>query len=168
MAKKKKGMSPTQKVEVAVGITAAAVAAAGTYFLYGSKHASKNRQKVKSWALKAKAEVLDTLEDAKHMSKEEYDQLIEQVAAAYQSAKNNASKADIVAFKREMKEHWSEIEKAGKKVAAQASKAVTKSAKKTAKKTTKKATKKTTKKATKKTAKKTAKKSAKKSTKTKS
>ncbi len=169
MAKKKKGMSPTQKVEVAVGITAAAVAAAGTYFLYGSKNANKNRQKVKSWALKAKAEVLNTLEEAKHMSKEEYEQLIEQVAAAYQSAKNNASRADISAFKKEMKEHWEHIEKAGQKVAKQASQAVQKNAKKTAKKTTKKAAKKTTKKSakkgTKKTTKKTAKKAAKKTAK---
>ena len=38
------------------------MAAAGTYFLYGSKDAKKNRKAVKSWALKAKAEVLEALE----------------------------------------------------------------------------------------------------------
>lgn len=162
---KKKNLSSAQKVEIAVGITAAAVAAAGTYFLYGSKNASKNRQKVKSWMLKAKAEVLDTLEEAQHMTKEEYDQLIEQVSAAYQSAKNNASKADITAFKKEMKEHWEHIEKAGKKMAKKTATTVKKRA---TKKAPKKAANKTAKKSTKKAAKKTAKKATKKATKKKS
>ena len=165
--KKNKGLSPTQKVEIAVGITAAAVAAAGTYFLYGSKDASKNRQKVKSWALKAKAEVLDTLEQAKHMTKEEYEQLIEQVATAYQSAKNNASKADIAAFKKEMKDYWGHIEQAGKKVSTKAASVAggksTQSSKGTSKKTTKKAGKKSTKKSAKKSSKGTSKKTTKKS-----
>lgn len=162
---KKKNLSSAQKVEIAVGITAAAVAAAGTYFLYGSKNAAKNRQKVKSWMLKAKAEVLDTLEEAQHMTKDEYDQLIEQVSAAYQSAKHNASKADIVAFKKEMKEHWEHIEKAGKKMAKKTATTVKKRA---TKKAPKKAAKKTAKKSTKKAAKKTAKKATKKATKKKS
>lgn len=156
--KSKQTLSATQKVEIAVGLTAAAVAAAGTYFLYGSKDAAKNRKKVKSWMLNAKAEVLSTLEKAQHMSKAEYEQLIESVAATYSSMKD-ASKGDVSAFKKEMKEYWGEIEKKGKKMAAgavatavkkatkkTAKKAVKKTAKKTAKKTTKKVTKKTTKK----------------------
>lgn len=158
--KKKKEISPTQKVEIAVGITAAAVAAAGAYFLYGSKHAEQNRKKVKSWMLKAKAEVLDTLEKAQHMSKEEYEQLIEGVAVTYSSMKD-ASKGDINAFKNEMKDYWQHIEKKGKKMAMEAvKKAAKKTTKKAAKKATKKAAKKTTKKAAKKTAKKTTKKKA--------
>jgi len=161
--KSKNILSPTQKVEIAVGLTAAAVAAAGTYFLYGSKDAAKNRKKVKSWMLNAKGEVLSTLEKAQHMSKAEYEQLIEGVAATYSSMKD-ASKGDMAAFKKEMKEYWGEIEKKGKKMAASAvASAVKKTAKKTAKKATKKASKTTTKvakKAAKKTTKKVAKKAA--------
>jgi len=154
--KSKNSLSPTQKVEIAVGLTAAAVAAAGAYFLYGSKDAEKNRKKVKSWMLNAKAEVLSTLEKAQHMSKEEYEQLIEGVAATYASMKD-ASKGDVAAFKKEMKDYWQHIEKKGKKMAASAvAKAVKKTAKKTAKTSAKKASK------TKKTAKKTTKKSTKK------
>lgn len=143
MAKKKKNeMSSAQKLSVGVGLTAAAVAAAGTYFLYGSKNAAKNRKTVKSWMLKAKADVLEKLEDAKEMSREEYEELIASVAGAYAGLKT-ASKVDIKEFKNEMLDHWKEIEKTAKTKKA----AVKKSAKKTsAKKAAKKATKKTAKK----------------------
>ena len=146
MAKKtKKELSPAQKVEIGVGLTAAAVAAAGAYFLYGSKNASKNRKTVKSWALKAKAEVLEKLEDAKNMSKEEYEDVINAVAATYSSLKG-ASRADINSFKSEMKDHWKNIEKSVMKPKKAIKKPAKKAVKKVVKKTAKKATKKTAKK----------------------
>ena len=112
MAAKKQAplLSDTQKIGLGVGLTAAAVAAAGTFFLYGSKGASKNRKAVKSWALKAKAEVLEKLETAKQMSQEEYEQLIDTVGGVYSQVKE-ASKVDISGFKKEMKEYWNKIEK---------------------------------------------------------
>ena len=64
MAKKQTDISNAQKLGIGVGLTTAAVAAVGAYFLYGSKDAPKNRKKVKSWALKAKGEVLEVLEKA--------------------------------------------------------------------------------------------------------
>lgn len=114
MATKKKVAAPKitkgQAVGLGVGLTAAAVAAAGAYFLYGSKSAAKNRKAVKSWTLKAKAEVLEKLEEAQNMSQEEYLALIDGVAAAYQGVKS-ASKTDLSTFKKEMKEHWTGIVK---------------------------------------------------------
>ena len=153
--KKKKELSSVEKFGIGIGLTTAAVAAAGTYFLYGSKNASSNRKKVKSWMLKAKAEVLEKLEDAKHMTQDEYEELINSVAGTYAGLKN-ASQADIREFKKEMKEHWKDIEKSAKPV----KKAVKKAAKKAVKKvkSVKKAAKKTTKKTAKKAAKKTTKK----------
>lgn len=147
MAKKKKTTNKsnhaTRNVGIGVGITAAAAAAAGAYFLYGSKNAKANRAKVKSWMLKAKGEVLEALEYAEEMSKEEYEELIEKIAATYATVQS-ATKKDIADFKREMKDHWKKIEKeakpAAKKVAKQAKKTAKKVAKK-AKKTAKKASK---------------------------
>ncbi len=110
---KKAELTATQNVRIGIGLTAAAVAAAGTYFLYGSKNAVKNRKAVKSWMLKAKAEVLERLEDAKEMSKEEYEELINNVATKFSELKT-ASKVDIKGFKDEMKEHWKAIEKSAK------------------------------------------------------
>jgi hypothetical protein len=133
-AAKKPTLTDNQKISIGVGLTAAAVAAAGTFFLYGSKGASKNRKAVKSWALKAKAEVLEKLETAKEMSADEYMLLIDTVGGMYAQAKD-ASKGDIATFKKEMKEHWNKIaktaapkKKAVKKAVAKVVKEVTKAA----------------------------------------
>ncbi len=135
--KKSNGEKPmltdNQKISIGVGLTAAAVAAAGTFFLYGSKGASKNRKAVKSWMLKAKAEVLEKLETAKEMSADEYMQLIDTVGGTYAQIKD-ASKVDIASFKTEMKDHWNKIAK----TAAPKKKAVKKAVAKVVKEVTKK------------------------------
>lgn len=140
MANKSEGKKPTAKnnhvVAAGVGLGAAAVAAAGAFFLYGSKNAAKNRKQVKSWALKAKADVLEKLEDAQEMTEKEYTDLIKSVSGAYAGAKN-ASKKDIMEFSKEMKDHWKSIEKA----AAPLKKTATKEVKKVAKKVEKAAAK---------------------------
>ena len=107
---KKTGLSNKQAIGLGLGITAAVAAAAGGYFLYGSKNAAKNRKVVKSWALKAKADVLEVMEKAKNMTQEEYEQVIETVVAGYAAAKS-ASKNELADFKKEMKEHWKGIAK---------------------------------------------------------
>lgn len=121
----KKTATPKAKssaVGIGIGLSTAAVAAASAYFLYGSKSAAKNRKVVKSWALKAKAEVLEKLEDAQEMTQAEYDQLIKSVSGAYTGAKN-ASKKDIMEFSKEMKDHWKSIEKAAAPLKKDAKKA---------------------------------------------
>ncbi len=150
---KKLAAKKTSAAAVGVGLGAAAVAAAGAFFLYGSKNAAKNRKQVKSWALKAKAEVLEKLEDAEEMTEKQYADLIKSVSGAYAGAKN-ASKKDILEFSKEMKDHWKQIEKAAaplKKTAKTASKTVKKEAKAAVKdvKTTAKKVAKTAKKAVK-------------------
>lgn len=132
--KKPAALSDSQKLGLGVGLTAAAVAAAGTFFLYGSKSASKNRKAVKSWMLKAKAEVLEGLETAQQMSQADYDRLIDTVGMAYAGVQA-ASKTDINAFKKEMKEHWQKIAKSAAPKKKVAKKAAAKTVKTVAKKT---------------------------------
>lgn len=139
MAKKdKKGISKGQAIGLGVGLTAAAAALAGTYFLYGSKNASKNRKAVKSWALKAKADVLEVIEKAETMTKEEFEQAVATIGAGYVAAKQ-MTEGDLRAFQKEMMTHWKDLTKtlSPKKKPA---KKVTKPApaKKVVKKTTKK------------------------------
>lgn len=143
--KKQKGLTNTEKMSIGVGLTAAAVAAAGAYFLAGSKNAAKNRKVVKSWVLKAKAEVLEGLEKAQQMSQAEYEALVETVGTAYAQAQA-VSKADISGFKKEMKDQWQKIARSAapkkksvkKAMATKAAAAVTKVATKAvAKKVTK-------------------------------
>lgn len=126
---KETGLTNKQAIGLGLGITAAVAAAAGSFFLYGSKNAAKNRKLVKSWALKAKAEVLEGLETAKNMSQEEYEQLIEAVAGTYMTAKA-ASKTELADFKKEMKDHWKVIAKTAAPKKAAAKKAVKKAVKK--------------------------------------
>lgn len=158
MAKKKatKKSSDTKKVGIGIGLTAAAVSAAGAYFLYGSKQATKNRKKIKSWALKAKGEVLESLEKAESITEEEYKELVESAIGAYGTLKS-ATKGEVKDFQREMAGHWDTLQKSKviKKIAAvpkkvKSRKAVKKTAKKTTKKTKKKVTKKAPRKQTKK------------------
>ena len=156
MAQKKKtnALSNAQKVGIGVGLTAAAVTAAGAYFLYGSKNAAKNRKKVKSWMLKARADVLEALERAEDITEDEYHALVEAVGGAY-SRLQNASSSEIKDFKKEMNEHWRDIERSGaaKKIVRAAKKVAKKPSKKkaTRKAAPKKAAKKTTGKTTKRT-----------------
>lgn len=164
-AKKKKELTPTQKIEIGVGLTAAAVAAAGAYFLYGSKDADKNRKAVKSWALKAKADVLEKLEDAKKMTREEYEEVVAGAMSAYSGVKS-ASKKEVKDFKSEMMDYWELIEKNAKPIAKKVATSVAAAtAAEVARKSTKKAVKKAAKKSTKKAVKKSTKKAAKKTTK---
>lgn len=129
---KNEGLSGGEKVGIGVALTAAAMAAAGSYFLYASPNAAKNRKKVKSWTLKAKGEVLEAIEKAGKMTAEEYQSVVDGVVAGYAQMKS-ASKADLSEFKDEMMQNWN-------KIAKQAGGAK-KAAKKTAKKAVKKATK---------------------------
>jgi len=149
MAKKNEGMTNAQKLGIGVGITTAVAAAAGAYFLYGSKDAAKNRKKVRSWALKARGDVLAALEKAEKMTEAEFKELVEKVGATYAKVEN-LSKAELSNFKKEMSENWQDLLKSGvAKAVTQAvvAKTVSTAAKKPAKKAAQKTTQKPAKKA---------------------
>lgn len=110
---KSKVVTTKQKIGLGIGLTTAVVAAAGTYFIYGSKRAGKNRKAIKSWALKAKAEVLERLEQAKEMSQDEYEALLGTVVRAYTGVQD-VTKGELKSFTTEMKDYWQAIEKATK------------------------------------------------------
>lgn len=111
MAQKKitKDMSTAQKVGIGFGLTAAAVTAAGAYFLYGSKQATQNRKKVKGWMLKAKGEVLEALEKAEAITEEEYKDLVATASKAYGTVKS-ATAGEVKDFQKEMQEHWTKLQ----------------------------------------------------------
>ncbi|MFZ2253117.1 MAG: hypothetical protein WAW13_03015 [Minisyncoccia bacterium] len=115
MAQKKtkngaKDMSTAAKVGIGFGLTAAAVTAAGAYFLYGSKKSTQNRKKVKGWVLKAKGEVLEALEKAESITEAEYRALVETASGAYGTVKS-ATQGEVKDFKKEMNDHWMTLQK---------------------------------------------------------
>ena len=145
MAQKKtnRGMNTAQKVGIGFGLTAAAVTAAGAYFLYGSKQSVQNRKKVKGWVLKAKGEVLEALEKAETITEDEYKALVETASGAYSTMKN-ATAGEVKDFKKEMGDHWTKLQKSNaiKKLTSSAKAIVPKKGTKNAraKKVTKKGT----------------------------
>ncbi len=86
---------------------AVAGAAAG-YFLYGPD-GKENRKKIKSWSLKAKAEVLERLEKAKEVSEETYTKIVDEVTARYEN-KKGVEAGDIDKLKKELKKYWKNIQ----------------------------------------------------------
>lgn len=133
--KSKGGMSGGEKVGIGVALTTAAVAAAGAYFLYGSKDAAQNRRKVRGWALKAKGELLERLEQAGNMTAEEYQQAVEKIVAGYAKLKH-VSAPELATLKKEMMSSWKNISgkaKVTRKTAKKVAKKATKAAKKAVK-----------------------------------
>jgi uncharacterized protein YicC (UPF0701 family) len=123
----------------ATGLAALAAAAAGVYFLYGSKDATKNKKKITSWSLKMKADVLEKIEKLKEIDEKIYSDVVEVVTAKYTALKNT-NNDEVEAIKKELSSHWKAIKNtispAPKKVAKKiVKKVVTKIAKKVTKKT---------------------------------
>ncbi len=95
-----------------IGIAVATIAAAaGAFFLYGSKDAKKNRKTVRGWVLKAKGEVLEKLETLKgEMNEENYNKIVDTVMKKYGSLKDT-SISDVEEVVKELKGHWGNIKK---------------------------------------------------------
>lgn len=96
-----------------MGLRVLAVAAAltaGGYFLYG-KDGAKNRKKVKSWMLKARAEVLEQMEKLRDMDQADYIAVVDKVMKRYETMKDVSAK-ESSALARELKSHWKHIKAA--------------------------------------------------------
>ncbi|MGE5297625.1 MAG: hypothetical protein ACM3KM_00480 [Acidobacteriaceae bacterium] len=109
--------SAKKGVEIGLGLAALAAATAGAYYFY-SKSGEKHRKQLKSWMVKAKAEVMEKLEKATDLSKDAYEQIVDDVLKHYKVMKKAAPK-EIADLARELKTHWKsikvEVEKAAKK-----------------------------------------------------
>jgi hypothetical protein len=96
------------------GLAAAVIgAAAAGYYLYGPKGAA-NRQKVKVWSLKAKAEVLEKLEKAKEVTDASYAETVDKVTAKYAKMKP-VGQAEAAKLNQELKRHWNAIKRSATK-----------------------------------------------------
>lgn len=108
MAKKK--ISHRGQISAGLAVTAAMAAAAGAYFLYGSKGAAKNRKVVRGWMLRAKGEVLEGVEKVKHLDEKSYHELIDKVMKRYRKMRRVSDK-EAAELRRELKGHWRSIHK---------------------------------------------------------
>jgi gas vesicle protein len=99
-----------EKKNSLLGITTALIGAtAAGFFLYGPKGA-ENRQKIKGWTLKAKGEVLEKIEDAKELTDESYEAIVDTVTARYAKLKK-VGEEEANKLNKELKRHWKTIKK---------------------------------------------------------
>ena len=101
-------MSTGKKVAIGAGLAALAAAAAGTYFLFGTKKGAKARKQIKGWMLKAKGEILEKMEELQEINEKVYNKIVDEVQAGSKKVKNIDAK-DVEAFGKEMKAHWKGI-----------------------------------------------------------
>ena len=90
-----------------------AIAAAGTYFLTG-KRGEKNREKISAWTLKMKGEVLEKMKSLKEINRENYEALVDEIAARYERVER-VSASEMKHLKGEVKSAWAHISKQLKK-----------------------------------------------------
>ncbi|HEX9722099.1 MAG TPA: hypothetical protein VGA53_02440 [Candidatus Paceibacterota bacterium] len=99
-----------KKVVLGAGLALAAAAAAGAYFLYGTKEGAKQRKKIAGWSLKMKGEVLEKLENLKEWNQEAYNKAVDAVGNKYRQMKSIDS-AEVEKAMKEMKSQWKHIMK---------------------------------------------------------
>lgn len=123
----------SMKLGTVAGLAAAAAAAAaGAYWLYGAKDAAKNRKQVKGWMLKARGEVMESLEKLQDVDKGRYMAIVDNVLKRYKGLGVSAS--ELAQMGSDLKASWVHMQAATSKGARVA---------KTGRKVTKRAAKKT-------------------------
>lgn len=102
------GASMADALKIIGGIAAAT--AVGAYFVHNSKDAKKKFKNVKGWALKAKGEVLDKLEDMKDVTEDKYKTTVDSVLSKYSKIKK-VEGPEVEKLAGELKSHWRTIVK---------------------------------------------------------
>lgn len=91
-------------------VGSALAAVAGAYYLYGTKDGIKTKRKIKAWALKAKAEVMEKIEKTKDISESSYNAIVDTVTAKYGKVKD-VSVDEVEELSKDLKKHWKNIKK---------------------------------------------------------
>lgn len=99
----------TKDKMIGAGIGLAALAAAGTYFLYG-KRGAKNREAIAGWALELKGQVLGKMEKLKDVNQKEYNALIEETVVRFGRVKN-VSASELKLITADLKSAWAHIDR---------------------------------------------------------
>ncbi len=94
---------------IGAGIGLAALAAIGAYFLTG-KRGAKNREIIAGWTLKMKGEILEKVEKVKAMDREDYEKIVDEVAAKYAKLEKVGA-AELKSLSAELKQGWAHLAK---------------------------------------------------------
>lgn len=120
-------MKKSQKEKVVKGaeiggaITAAILAASAGAYLLADK---RNKEKVKSWARKARVEVARKAKAAKRLGEAQYKTIVDRAVKRYGSL-DNVNARELVAVARDLKARWDAIQKDARRIANERSRART-------------------------------------------
>lgn len=99
------------KIITGAGITAAiAAAAAGAYFLYGTKEGKKQRKKLESWGMKMKKETVAQMKKLKKVNEKEYHKVVDTVTKRFKNLKD-VDPQELAQMARELKAYWKNIKR---------------------------------------------------------
>ena len=90
----------------ALGLAAVA-AAAGAYYFYG-KNGKQHRKHLKSWAVKARGEVIEKLETASKLSQKTYNGAVADVLKKYKKLEH-VTPGELAEVAAELRGHWKGI-----------------------------------------------------------
>lgn len=110
---KKIAPKKNQTGKIVAGAIGIAAISAVAYLLMGP-NGKKNRKDLKAWMLKMKAEVAEKIEGLKDITKEKYDNIVDEVSKKYSKIKN-IDQSDLNNEINHLKKEWSKITNAGKK-----------------------------------------------------
>ncbi|OGS49519.1 MAG: hypothetical protein A3J79_08680 [Elusimicrobia bacterium RIFOXYB2_FULL_62_6] len=94
---------------IGAGIGLTAIAALGTYLLYG-KRGEKNREIIAGWMLKLKGEVLEKVEEIKEINEAEYYKIVDEVTARY-SRLGKVGAGELKRLKEDLRDAWKHLSK---------------------------------------------------------
>lgn len=102
----------SKKIHLTVGkvITAASAVTAlvaGAFLLSGER-GQKNRTMMRGWAVQAKGEVMEELENLKEVTQDKYLEIVDVVLKRWQSTKKVGEK-DLAKLGKELRSYWRDI-----------------------------------------------------------
>jgi len=97
-------------IGMAAVATAGVAAIAGAIFLYGTDSGKKKRKDIKSWAIKARGEVVEKLEKAKEINENVYNNVVDSVVDKYKKIKS-IDAAELAALGLELRRGWTHIKR---------------------------------------------------------
>ena len=108
--KKDEGVSAGTVAAVGAGVLALA---AGSYYFFGPE-GKQNRGKLSGWMIKMKGEIVEKMENAKELSEEAYQTIVDSVASKYVKA-GKIGEAEVAMFSDMLKRQWKGFTKSANK-----------------------------------------------------
>ncbi len=100
--------SSSAKKNLGIGLAAAGIGAAITYFLYGTEKGARKREDIKQFAYKMKDRAMETTGELGSMAKDIYKDMASLLKDKYEDIKDMDSE-DVKALGDRIREHWEEM-----------------------------------------------------------